>query len=191
MRKTFFKIHAFSWAIATLIVCLIFTAVVSAETEKHQHSHEQEAEVKEAKDHAKYESHDQDSAHDEHGEEGHEEGNRKVGEGKAVVEIHDEKGFRLSTQAYVALGIDHQKVNGSLFKIPKSALVQIKNTTAVYRYHDHFFKLIPVNIQSEEENHYIVTAVIKVGELIVTQGVELLRVADVYAQDTSDYSHGH
>ena len=189
MKNTFIKIHTLPWAMTILVACLTFIGVVKAETEEH--SHEQEMAVKKEKSHEEHESHENiktdEGSHDEHGE----EGNRKVGEGKAVVGIHDQKGFRLSSQAYVALGIEHLKVNGSSFAIPKMALVRIKNTTGVYRYKDHFFKLIPVKIKSEEKNQYIVTSAINEGELIVTQGMELLRVADIYVQDTSDYSHGH
>ncbi|MCB1196870.1 MAG: hypothetical protein KDK51_00735 [Deltaproteobacteria bacterium] len=200
MKNILIQIKLFNWMLVIVFVCLTFTHVVLAETKEHQHSPEQHKsenadEVESHGEHESHDEHDEDEDHEgekKHGEhEEHEESSRKVGEGKAVVEIHDEKGFRLSSQAYDALGIELQQVNQNVFRISKSTLIRIKNTTGIYRHQDHFFKLIPVRVKKEEKNHYLIKTPLESGDHIVIKGIELLRVADVYAQDTSEYSHGH
>ncbi|MCB0309397.1 MAG: hypothetical protein KDD48_08495 [Bdellovibrionales bacterium] len=208
MKTYFYTTKTLPWMMALFVACMTFSlSPARAEGEEHNHSHEQESATKKVEDNhdphedehkekgAKHEAHEEGSDHDdhegkeEHGE--HEEGSRKVGEGKAVVEFHDDKGFRLSSEAYQSLGIAHQEVKGRQFEIPKKALVRIKNTTSVYRYHDHFFKLVPVKVIREGKNQYVLRAPLKTGDRVVIEGMELLRVADIYSQDTSDYSHGH
>ncbi|MCB0327097.1 MAG: efflux RND transporter periplasmic adaptor subunit [Bdellovibrionales bacterium] len=197
MNTSFSKMKNLLCAKVLLTLWLTLTFhVAMAENKKHNHNHEQEQLKKKveegherhADDHT-MEHKDDHKGMDNHDE--HEEGNRKVGEGKAVIEIHDDKGFRLSNEAYQALKIRYENISGSRFPIPKSALVRVKDEIGVYRFQESFFKLVPVKIHREEKDRYIVNAPLQAGDQVVTQGVELLRVADIYSQDTSEYGHGH
>ncbi len=193
MKNILCKMKSFTWVIALFAVCLTFSFnFAGAESDDHNHEHESHQEDSNhddesgtSKEHEEHGDHDeQEEEHDEHGD--HEEGSRKVGEGKAVLELDKQKGFKLSPEAYQALGVKHQRVENGQFHIPKSALVRMKNTTGIYRYKDQFFSLISVGVLNEDKNQYHLKTPLKAGDHVVVQGVELLRVADIYSQDTSE-----
>lgn len=147
--------------------------------------------------HKKNDGHDHGS-HDEHkghgGHEGHEGhgGGKAIGKGKAIEEVDEKKGFRLSKEAIKTLNLKLNTVDGSSFKISKKTLVASKNKKGVYRFRAGFFKLLPAKITKELPDGYMVEVKgVDFGDQIVIDGVGLLRVTDVYSTDKSEYGHSH
>jgi hypothetical protein len=133
--------------------------------------------------------HDDHGSHDDHDDHG---GGKAIGKGKAIVEVDKDKGIRLSKEAVKTLKIKLQNVEGSSFKISKKTLVASKNTKGVYRFRAGFFKLLPATISKELKDGYMVSVNgVDFGDQIVVDGVSLLRVADIYSTDKSEYGHSH
>ena len=132
-------------------------------------------------------------ASDDHHEDEHHHGaGKSIGEGKAITEVDEEKGFKLSKEAIEALGLKMIVVKNSTFDIPKTSIVTSTNTIGVYRYKQKFFKLLSVKIIKENADTFTIKVdLIIAGDTIVTQGVGPLRVADIYSTDTSEYGHAH
>ena len=130
--------------------------------------------------------------HHQDNEEHHHEGNPAIGEGKAIVKSDERLGFQLSMEAIQSLKLHLKNVNEHNIKIDKNTLVIAKDKKGVYRYRDHYFKLVPVSIIKQIDDHYLVEInEIQFGDQIVVNGVGLLRVADIFSTDTSEYGHSH
>lgn len=149
-------------------------------------------------DHDDHDDHDDHADHDDH--EGEEDGHRHghgggkaIGEGKAIVEVDEEKGLKLSKEAIKSLSIKLEDYTpSSKTKIAKKTLVTSKNQKGLYRFRRGFFKLINIRILKEESNHYLIrTSDLARGDQIVVGGVGLLRVSDIYSTDKSEYGHSH
>lgn len=163
------------WAL--FISVLLFQSPSFAEDE-HKHD-----------DHAKHDDHDGHVGHDDH--DGH-ESSKAVGAGKAISENSKEEGVKLSPEAISKLKLELMSVSGSLVQIPKKALVKVKDETFVYRYRKGFFKMIAAKVMIDSgAGLKVKLSDITFGDQIVTSGVELLRVSDVYANDESHYGHAH
>lgn len=152
------------------------------------------------KDHGEsgHEGHDdhEERGHSDHGEEDghgdHGDAGKAVGEGKAIVAVDELKGFKLSPEAIKALELKLTTVSGDEFTIKKSTLVASKNLRGVYRFRGGFFKLLEVKIISEAKKTYKVKVKgVEFGDQIVTDGLGLLRISDVYSTDKSNYGHSH
>lgn len=103
---------------------------------------------------------------------------------KAVVEVSEELGFKLSPKAVQIIGVltrPSEATAGSL-TLPKSALVNSLDQLAVYRLRDRWFKLVIVTLASTKGDLVTVrTSDIQASDQIVIQGVALLRVSDMEA----------
>ncbi len=120
------------------------------------------------------------------------ESSRSVGEGKAIVAVDEERGFKLSKEAVETLGIEYQEIDREEFEIPRESIVISKSLRGLYVFRNNFFKLIHVTILSESDVSYRVkTSEAKPGDHVVINGVDLLRVADIYSTDKSEYGHSH
>jgi hypothetical protein len=138
-----------------------------------------------------HDSHKDDDGHDHGSHEGH-GGGKAIGKGKAIEEVDEKKGFKLSKEAIKTLKLKLNTVDGSSFKISKKTLVASKNEKGVYRYRAGFFKFMPAKIIKELSDGYQVDVKgVDFGDQIVVTGVGLLRVADVYSTDNSEYGHSH
>ena len=130
--------------------------------------------------------------HGEHGEHGEHGGGKAVGKGKAIEEVDENKGFKLSKEAIKTLKLKLQTVDGDEFSIDKTTLVSSKSTKGLYRFRGGFFKFMPVELLKESKGKYLVKVKgVDFGDQIVIDGVGLLRVTDVYSTDTSEYGHSH
>jgi len=138
-------------------------------------------------DHAKG-KHEEDGDHD-----GHDHGGGKaIGKGKAIEVVDEVKGFKLSREAIKTLKLKLQTVDGDEFQIVKSTLVVSKGVKGLYRFRGGFFKFMPVKLLKEVNGKYLVKVKgVDFGDQIVTNGVGLLRVTDVYSTDKSEYGHSH
>ena len=122
----------------------------------------------------------------------HEE--EKMGTGKAIIEVNERRGLRLSPEAIETLGIRFLSTaaKNNEFKIEKSTLVSSKNSKGVYRYRDGYFKFLAAEIKKEIDGGYWVKVPgVDFGDQVVSRGVGLLRVADVYSTDKSEYARSH
>ncbi len=155
-----------------------------------EHSHDKHD------DHDKHEGHDHEGHdnHDEHGDhKGHDHGAQKaIGKNKAITEVDEEKGFKLSREAIKSLSLKLKTVDSSTFEIEKSTLVSTKSIKGIYRFRAGYFKFLKAKIVKESKNGYIVSVLgVDFGDQIVTNGLGLLRVSDVYSTDKSEYGHSH
>lgn len=122
---------------------------------------------------------------------GHHGGGKAIGQGKAILEVDEHKGFKLSPEAIKTLGIQFS-ASSSKLTIKSSTLVSAKGEKGVYIYRSNFFKLITIKITKQIDDGYIIElGEFKDGDQIVVGGVGLLRVSDIYSTDKSEYGHGH
>lgn len=151
---------------------------------KEKQDHKDEHDV-----HSNEDKHEQDEDHHEHDGEA---GSKAIGKNKAIISVDDVKGFQLSKEAIQTLKLKLQTVNGSELLITKNTLVTSKGTKGIYRFRAGFFKFLPVVLKKEDKGMYFITVKeLGFGDQIVVDGVDLLRVADVYSQDKSEYGHSH
>lgn len=204
----------------TLIILTLFSLNIAFAEEGHDdhkgHDHKKESKKhddhkghEDGDDHGKHDDHkghkDGDD-HEEHGdhkghkEDGHDDhssheghgGGKAVGKGKAIEEVDEKKGFKLSKEAIKTLKLKLQNVEGDQFHIKKSTLVVSKDMKGVYRFRSGFFKLLPAKILKEEKGGYEVKVKgVDFGDQIVVNGVGLLRVSDIYSTDKAEYGHSH
>lgn len=176
------------------------------------HNHEKHDELK-VHDHDKHEGHDDHKGHDHDKHDKHDDhddhkghdrgkhddhsghdhgGSKAIGKGKAIVEVDEKKGFKLSREAIKTLKLRLQNVDGPTFKIDKKTLVTSKDNKGVYRYRSGFFKLLQAKIIKELKNGYMVEVKgVDFGDQIVIDGIALLKVTDIYSTDKSEYGHSH
>ena len=140
--------------------------------------------------------HDHSKNEEEHGDHGDDEhrSSKKVGKGKAIEQIDEEKGFKLSKEAIKTMGLNFKILSKgqSEFEIKKATLVTSREFKGVYRYRLGFFKLLEVQILKGTRSGYKVKVKeIKHDDQVVVSSVGLLRVADLYSTDESEYEHAH
>lgn len=169
------------------------------------HSDHGHASIDEDKDHDHdkghdHAGHDDHKGHDDHGGEddhghGHGHGGGKaIGEGKAIVKVDEKLGFKLSSIAIQNLKLELKSVSGNKLTVASDTVVKSKNLVGVYRFKDGFFKFLNAKvIKNNKKSKTMVIAVkdLNFGDQIVTKGVSLLRVSDVYSTDKSEYGHSH
>jgi len=134
------------------------------------------------------------AGHSDHKEEGHDDhgGGKAIGKGKAVEEVDEVKGLKLSKEAIKTLKLKLLNVDGDEFTIEKTTLVTSRESKGVYRFRGGFFKLLPVETIKEVNGKYLVKVKgVDFGDQIVINGTGLLRIADVYSTDSAEYSHAH
>lgn len=113
---------------------------------------------------------------------------KAIGEGKAILKVSEAEGFQLSKGAVKSLNIKFQNYFNNEVELNKDALVASGDFKGVFRYRDNYFKLIEVILISESEKFYkIRLSQFQAGDKIVTSGVNLLRVADIYSTNKSEY----
>jgi hypothetical protein len=151
-----------------------------------------------AHDHEGHSDHSAHSDHKGHTEEtgdhsGHDHGSSKaIGKSKAITEVDEEKGFKLSPEAIKTMKLKLTTVDGELFTIAKSTLVTSKNTKGIYRFRGGYFKFLKASSVKEVKGKYQVKVKeVSFGDQIVTNGLGLLRVSDIYSTDKSEYGHAH
>lgn len=147
---------------------------------KHEHNNE------------KNESSGKINKHDHDHDHGHEEGGGKIGKGKAINEVDEIKGFSLSIEAIKTLKLKFKKIRKRTFFIEKSTLVSSKQFKGIYRLRGGFFKFISVVILKSTKKGFIISSrELGKEDQVVVSGVGLLRVADVFSTDESEYGHSH
>ncbi len=103
----------------------------------------------------------------------------RFGPHKAIVDVDDKKGFKLSKESEKLLNIKTQKVDSDDFKIPSTAIVYVKEKKGYYQLKDGYFKFREMDKKPS------------LGDAIVTQGKELIAISDIFSTDKSEYGHSH
>lgn len=116
--------------------------------------------------------------HEGEGEEHHQE---RAGKEKALTEVNEEKGFKLSPEAVRAFGIETQAIDAKNPIIPKSSFVAIKNKKGIYLFREGFFRFVELSPK----------ILFLPGDRVVTSGMGIIAITDVYSKDESEYGHSH
>lgn len=114
-----------------------------------------------------------------------------VGPDKAVLEANHDEGFRLAEKAVANLGLKWApaKGEGGSWTVPRSALVQFQDHTALYRLRDGWFLRLDVSAVTKGAEATVKTAGLRAGDSVVTEGVGLLRATDLDVEGGEDDDH--
>lgn len=104
----------------------------------------------------------------------------QYGAGKAVEAYSKEDGFKLSDKAIKNLGVEFVKLNeSSTWKIPVSAIVNIKQSYMVYRRFDGWLTTVLVRVISKDSQFATIQSQdLEAGDEVVTAGVHFVRMTD-------------
>ncbi len=109
-----------------------------------------------------------------------EEVSSRFGPGKAIEAFSKEEGFKMSPKAMTALGVRFDSVRGAgPWRISKSALIRIKQSTGVYRRFDGWISMVLVKVVSQEKDSVLITSTdIESNDEIAAEGIQFLRMTD-------------
>lgn len=100
--------------------------------------------------------------------------------GGAVVDFSQEDGFKLSKKAIENLGVTFELLKGSKqWNVPKSSLVRIKHSVAVYRKWDGWITMVLVNVIDQKADTVTIQSIdLQDQDQIAVSGVPFLRMTD-------------
>lgn len=171
-----------------LLFLVLSFSLYSTDDDHHDHdedkvSHEQHEDHENHDDHAEHEIEDH---HDDH------EVSKAIGLGKAIEEVSEIEGFRLSKDSFKLLEIGLMEVSRIPLRIDRDALVATRKEKGVYRFRNGFFKfLIAKKIVTDGQEVLITVDDIKIGDQIAITKLDLIKVCDIYSTDTAEYGHSH
>jgi hypothetical protein len=106
-----------------------------------------------------------------------------VGPNKAVTDANAKLGIKLSKAAIETLGIKTSPISvvGSQARVPGKSVLSYQEEHGLYRLRDGWFKLVDlkVTVKNPSADISIQTSELKPGDQVVTEGAELLRLADL------------
>ncbi|WP_413577716.1 hypothetical protein ACLVWU_04655 [Bdellovibrio sp. HCB290] len=104
----------------------------------------------------------------------------RIGQGKAVEQFDPEQGFKLSSKAMKSMGVKFQALSGKgPWKVPKSSLMTLKQSDAVYRLYDGWISMVLVKVVSADKDTVMVKAEdLETGDQVAVEGVTFLRMTD-------------
>lgn len=127
-----------------------------------------------------------DDAHDHEGE------GKAIGHGKAIESFDEKRGFTLSREAQERLEIKTKPILSKIIWLKKSALVRSKKMTGVYIKRERFYKLVHAKIiEVKGEKLKLKLEDFKSSDEVLINGVNLVRVTDIFTKDKSEYGHSH
>ncbi|MFW7382220.1 MAG: hypothetical protein ACOH5I_25695 [Oligoflexus sp.] len=162
-----------------------------ASEDKHQHEEDKGS-------HDEHRHEDEEDGHEDHGDhDDHDE--ESFGENKAIQEVKNEgQEFRLSEAAINRLGVQTKPLNAQrkgqayFVVIPKSYLVFSQNEVGLFVSRDRWFRFLHAEVVKTVGNNYeIKISEIPDGHELVTEGVPLLRVAQLEAMGKGGKGHVH
>jgi hypothetical protein len=103
----------------------------------------------------------------------------RVGPGKAVVAASQEEGIKLSEKAMKTLEIKFLEINGSAVSVPKSALIQFQDFSAIYRERAGWLKMVEVEPVFKNGHAIISSKEFRGGDRLVVENGGLLRVVEL------------
>lgn len=109
-----------------------------------------------------------------------EEAPSRFGPGKTIEAFSEEDGFKMSSKAISTLGVRFESVRGSgPWRVPKSSLIHIKQSTGVYRKFDGWISMVLVKVISQTEDTALITSPdLEPEDEIAFQGAKFLRMTD-------------
>ena len=101
----------------------------------------------------------------------------------AILSYTDKDGLRLSEIAVKTFGIATKPIQGNgTFQVPTSSLVYFQDHMGVYRLKSGAYKLLLIQMVNRTSlDHLIRGEELKAGDVLVTAGASLLRVAEMQA----------
>lgn len=185
MKKTFISAFIIVTLALSLTYSLKFFNPAKASDESSGKKEAQENGHKEGEEKGE-EGHGEEKGEGGHGD--HEESGR-TGPDKAIQEAGPH-GFKLSPEAVKTIGVKLIGVSGPTVTLPRIYLASSKDKIGVYRFRNGFFKFIPVTIRSSNTSDYVVASPeLAPGDQVVTEGVGIVAISDVFSTDTAEYGH--
>jgi len=138
--------------------------------------------------------HAEEEGEDEHGHgDGHEEeGSSRIGPDKAITAASKKDGIQLAEKAVKRLALASVEAKGPAPRVPSKSLVFYQGETGVYRLRNGWYKLVDVKVTERGATDSVVrSSELQGGDRIVSEGVPLLRVAEMEAWGGSGDGHGH
>ncbi|WP_413580696.1 hypothetical protein [Bdellovibrio sp. HCB288] len=104
----------------------------------------------------------------------------RIGPGKAIEHFDAEQGFKLSQKAMKSLGVSFKPLTGKgPWSVPKSSIVQIKQSHAVYRRYDGWISMVLVKVISDGKDSVLIKSEdLEAEDEIAVKGVPFLRMTD-------------
>lgn len=167
----------------------------------HSHEHNQDHE-KEEKGHHDPKSKDQEHKHSDEDEHDHpdehdkdedhkSEASSAVGPDKGIVE-KNEKGFKLSPEAYKAFDFKVENLTGKIFTLPRLALVEIKNDKFIYRVRQGWIKRLQIKVLKKDKQKLTVElSQYQEGDQVIVNAVGFIRTAEMVAEEGVSHGHSH
>lgn len=103
----------------------------------------------------------------------------RVGPGKAVVAADEKTGIQLSEKALKTLELSFTEARSTSVVVPRSALVQFQDFSAIYRLRNGWFKMIEVEPTFHNGEAVLNSKDLSPGDKIVTENSGLLRVVEL------------
>tara|TARA_Y100000768_G_scaffold316879_1_gene252039 strand:- start:7330 stop:7761 length:432 start_codon:yes stop_codon:yes gene_type:complete len=111
----------------------------------------------------------------------------------AVTEHSELDGFKLTEKAQQNLGVNFMNLKGNgPWIVPKSAILKIKHSTAVFRKWDGWITIILVKVIEENSDSFKISSVdLQDNDLVAISGVQFLRMteADLNSDTVDACSH--
>lgn len=119
--------------------------------------------------------------------------NPRFGPGKAIEAFDKEQGFKLSSKAANAMKVSFEKLNQqSPWRVPKEAIINLKQSTGIYRKYNDWTSMVLVKILKREGDIFIVASEdLEKGDEIAISGANFLRMIDADLNSTTVDSCGH
>ncbi|MFT6633554.1 MAG: hypothetical protein ACJAS4_003525 [Bacteriovoracaceae bacterium] len=111
----------------------------------------------------------------------------------AITEHSELDGFKMTKKAQENLGVTFTSLSGiGPWKIPKTSLLKIKHSSAVFRRWDGWITIILVKVLEEGEDYFKISSVdLESNDEIAASGVQFLRMteADLNSDTVDACSH--
>jgi multidrug efflux pump subunit AcrA (membrane-fusion protein) len=111
----------------------------------------------------------------------------------AVSQFNELDGFKLTNKAEKNLGVSFFRLRkGSSWEVPKSALLSIKHSRAVYRKWNDWITMVLVKVQEVKGQSVVIKSVdLQAGDKIAVTGITFLRMteADLNSDTVDACSH--
>ena len=116
----------------------------------------------------------------------------EVGPRQGVVEVTEQKAFKLSPEAYQTLGIQTQKISGPSVSLPRDAVVHSLKQSQIFRLRNGFIQPIEVHEFSKSESTITLQSKeLKSPDEVVTHGTGFLRMIAVQLGEAEEGHDEH
>ena len=111
---------------------------------------------------------------------------------KAVTAFSEDTGFKLSQRAMTTMGIQFGSISTPPWKLPKTALVNIKHVTGVYRRVDGWIDFVIVTVDRSDGNWVWITSPdLEPGDDVAVANADFLRMTEAELKSDSTDACAH